>query len=300
MTGDNKSDSDSDDSSSMGGFSDDSSQDRTEMVQRRPQKAKATPIRKPSRKKNTRQKKIMEAERKKQARLRQQRLREQSMNDPEDEEEDDSDDELLADSMPKKEKTKSIDLLSSSDSSLEVLSPPKAASAIDIDSDDSDSDSDDDIDPSTIQVRLDEKTAQMLAKSRLARSNLHTAQDYHADDVHVEVEEPEFLLTPTVVRRAPRPPPKIDYGKPLRVNCGCRSLGGQNLPKEKQSVFLTVKEKEPLSHLIERFCKAHNLAPEKSTIALNFDGQTLDPTKTPIFYELEDEDLIHVTSSVQS
>jgi len=321
--GSDKSMSDDDSLSLSLGFSDDDDDDSsstdqrkrtaTAKVEQRPKKFfKTTTPRKPSRKKNTIQKKMMVLEQQKQVRLRKLKLRELAMNASD--HECDSDEELGLNYSPKEKtglgsavkqkESKPIDLLSSSsdsspDSSPAKPNPPETNNKhpviLELSDDD---DSDEDIDYSKIQVRYDEKTAALMRGAGDATASLLASNDYHADDIHVEVQEDQFLQlrAPTIRRTVPRPKPKIHYGKPIQVKCHCGHLviGGQRVAveKDKQSITLMVKEKEPLSALAERFCKAHSLPYEQSTVTLNFDGDKLELTKTPLQCEIDEDGYI--------
>ena len=147
--------------------------------------------------------------------------------------------------------------------------------------------------------------AASLLKIQQAKARLEQAQEYHAHDIHVAVQETVYVPTaPLVHKPAPshaNPMTKLDMGVVLEFTCRCGHvvINGIKEPtaKEKQSTVLTVREKEPLSSLVDKFCRAHSLPRQAATITMTFDGRKLDITKTPVFYEMEHEDLIDVSAS---
>lgn len=168
----------------------------------------------------------------------------------------------------------------------------------------SDDEDDDDFNISTLPrqpLNLPPAVAASLRQAQQAKARLEQAQVYQAHDVHVDVEEPVFVSKATPTIRRTMQPKAMDMGKVLNVACRCGHLviGGtkEALSKDQQSITLKIREKEPLSALIAKFCTAHSLPPEAAKIELKFDGQKLDPNKTPTGYEMEDEDLIDVSAS---
>lgn len=175
--------------------------------------------------------------------------------------------------------------------------------------------SDDDSDaegasPPNRAVNLPPALAAQLEQAQQAKARLEKAQEYHAHDVHVAVQEP--VAVPTTQTRAIRSTPRSSannnrcpsgtgMGKILNFTCRCGHIiiNGikEALAKDKQSTVLIVRENEPLSALVERFCRAQSLPHENAKVSMVFDGRKLDTTKTPAFYEMEDEDLIDVSAS---
>jgi hypothetical protein len=159
--------------------------------------------------------------------------------------------------------------------------------------------------PPTRPINLPPALAASLKQAQQAKARLEQAQDYHAHDIHVAVQETVYVPTaPPVNKPAPphvNPIIKMDMGEALEFTCRCGHvvINGRKEPtaKDKQSTVLTVREKEPLSSLVEKFCRAHSLPRETVTIAMTFDGRKLDINKTPVFYEMEHEDLIDVSAS---
>ena len=170
----------------------------------------------------------------------------------------------------------------------------------------SDEEEDDDFMSSTLPklpLNLPPALAASLRQAREAKARLEQAQEYHAHDVHVAVEE--TLLVPTrasnLLSSSKPANIAISMGKPLSFTCRCAHLVMKGIKeavaKDQQSTVLTVREREPLSALVGKFCRAHSLPQNKAKIVLNFDGQYLDVNKTPTFYKMEDEDLIDVAAS---
>ena len=159
--------------------------------------------------------------------------------------------------------------------------------------------------PSRRPVNLPPALAASLRKIQQAKARLEQAQEYHAHDIHVAVQETVYVPTaPLVHKPAPshaNPIVKMDMGAALEFTCRCGHvvINGIKEPmaKDKQSTMLIVREKEPLSSLVNKFCRAHSLPRETATIAMTFDGRKLDMNKTPVFYEMEHEDLIDVSAS---
>jgi len=146
-----------------------------------------------------------------------------------------------------------------------------------------------------------------LARSRASGARLQQAQHYKAQDIHVQVEQRVYVPTikrPTV-STTPIPGGNVastaQMGQTLSFVCRCCHvvIGGtkEPTPKDKQSIALPLREHEPLSVLVEKFCAAHNLPRGTATISMVFDGEKLDTTKTPMSYEMEDGFLIDFSAS---
>ena len=245
------------------------------------------------------------------------------------------------------EKTKSIDLLSSSDSSPESTSAASktkgissttttavtnplfvssktakrlrqtrsaaaAAAATDVIECLS---SDDESDTESASIRIPKPSGHLppglaasLKQAQQAKARLEQAQEYHAHDVHVAVQATALIPSVQTVstRRPTIPTPMgkltMGMGKVLNLKCRCGHIvingTKEAMTKEKQSIVLVVREKDSLSILVDRFCKAHSFPNEIAKIVMTFDGSKLDVSKTPAFYEMEDEDLIDVSVSL--
>eukprot|EP00536_Pseudo-nitzschia_multiseries_P005428 jgi/Psemu1/12535/gm1.12535_g len=165
---------------------------------------------------------------------------------------------------------------------------------------------------SELPYNLPPETVAAIRRAQASKTRLEQAQQYKAQDLHVAVEQPVYV--PTI-----KPPTattthgsraailggyktnKVNMGETLEFVCRCGHIlvGGlkQTTQKDKQSITLTLREREPLSVLVDKFCATHNLPRETATISMVFDGEKLDTSKTPIFYEMEDGFLIDFSAS---
>jgi hypothetical protein len=149
-----------------------------------------------------------------------------------------------------------------------------------------------------------------LQRSRMAVMNLQQAQQYHAEDIHVEVPAdtiyratmaasaignasssyPSSTIA-TATTRAAAPAPSKPLGKTLRFTCRTKLEVNGKIKPSVQDKVLMVRENEPLSVLVDKFLKDFMLPPS-ARVTMTFDGQTLLASRTAASYEMEDEDLI--------
>ena len=156
-----------------------------------------------------------------------------------------------------------------------------------------------------------------MEQARKAREVLKAAQSYHAKEVElpdVELDLPshrpptaeargaggamdivdidsdgnaEFAAAPSAARAASSVAPTITYsGLTIRV-----TLRYQNpLQSNKDSrTTIRIKMDQPVQHLVDEFkTKVTGL----EVTALKFDGDNMNLSKTPSFYDMEDEDLV--------
>ena len=186
-------------------------------------------------------------------------------------------------------------------------------------SSDDDSDNDEDVMNKPLPKNLPPDALAAIQRSQQAKAHLAQAQSYKAQDIHVAVPQETVgtIIPPTNAggRRIPLPGQTIcgsrggsllarktvPLGNKLNFTCRCDHLTikGQKQPTAKNNtnnLNLTIRENETISVLVEKFCKVHNLPPNSAKIVLTFDGRHLDTKQTPKFYEMEDEDMIHVTA----
>ena len=186
-------------------------------------------------------------------------------------------------------------------------------------SSDDDSDNDEDVMNKPLPNNLPPDALAAIQRSQQAKAHLAQAQSYKAQDIHVAV--PQETVVGTMI-----PPTNgggrrilpgqticgsrggsllsrktVPLGNTLTFTCRCDHLmiKGQKQPTAKNNtnnLNLTIRENETISVLVEKFCKVHNLPPNSAKIVLTFDGRHLDTKQTPKFYEMEDEDMIHVTA----
>ena len=136
-----------------------------------------------------------------------------------------------------------------------------------------------------------------IQRSRMARSNLTSAQHYHAEDIHVAVQSPPrpTIAVPSIISSpSQEQQPKKDLGKVLSFTCRTK-LEFNGKDKKTDDKVLTVREHDNLQVLLDKFLKAHDLLPS-AHVTMNFDGLNLIMTRTPASYEMEDEDMIDVTA----
>ena len=150
-------------------------------------------------------------------------------------------------------------------------------------------------------------TLKLLAETRKIRAGLDAANKYKAkeaslpeiaslsrDDVididdmdEDDIDEPTFMTAKPPSKAAPKSAPNDGPNITL-------TLLYQNAPGSKDKEgrsSLTINMNQPLSHLVEEF-KSRRGGTIKE---LKFDGQKLDPSKTPAFYDMEDEDMVEAT-----
>ena len=133
-------------------------------------------------------------------------------------------------------------------------------------------------------------TVYALQRSRLAASSLRQAQQYHAEDIQVDVPEtpPPNLASPKLQQ---------SLGQKLRLTCRVQlEVNGKRQPALSDKV-LCIRQRQPLQSLLDSIRKTYESAfPKSARISMTFDGMALDLSKTPAFYEMEDEDLIDVSA----
>lgn len=140
----------------------------------------------------------------------------------------------------------------------------------------------------------------VLQRSKQAKLQLKKAQHYHADDIHVDIQdlETQSAVTETRKRIAPssmqRQP--IDFGNALRLNCRVQ-LEVNGKKKERYQKVFTLRENEQFQVLLSKFLK-ENALPAGARINMLFDGLALDTLRTPSSYDMMDEDLIDIMGKV--
>ncbi|VEU41131.1 unnamed protein product [Pseudo-nitzschia multistriata] len=157
------------------------------------------------------------------------------------------------------------------------------------------------------RANLPPAMAAALRKAQASRARLTQAQLYKGEDVSVSVEADPSVSVPTLApRRAPSGggtsasgPPARSLGRPLLLSCRCAHLviagAREAVPKGRQTIELSVREREPLSALADRIREAHSLPPGEGTVVtMTFDGETLDPGRDPLSYDLEAGYLVDV------
>lgn len=207
-----------------------------------------------------------------------------------------------------------------------VPPPAPVVPAINILVDSSDDDDDDRLLPAgqtsvhsmeTNGVR--KETCQALLKARTAKLELEKAQNYHAEDIYVPVEgsTQAALQYSTHYRQggtyssnigmssvatsfsSPVPTLRTPVSVPASANLGPTlhiTMRSVNVVDGKKSSPTcdnqTIRKNEPFSALLSRFLAAKQLAPTSTHVTMKFDGQTIDLSKTPALYDMDDEDMI--------
>ena len=157
-----------------------------------------------------------------------------------------------------------------------------------------------------------EDALKLLAETRKIRAGLDAANKYKAkeaslpeigrvsreDVIDIDDEDDDDDDEPTFM--AAKPPSKVapksaQYDGPnIKLTLLYQNAPGSK-DKEGRST-LAIHMKQPLSHLGEEFKSKKGGAVKE----LKFDGQKLDLSKTPAFYDMEDEDMVEATVSFNS
>ena len=144
---------------------------------------------------------------------------------------------------------------------------------------------------------------QALKRAREAARNLKSAQAYHADEVCIVPRIPE--ARPQVVDRVIRTVPVIVDRSALQVTPSAQNFGrsiavkmrstliNDKGSKQTQEDLMMTKEHEPLQYLLDRYRKQKGL-PDATKIVFLFEDGIMDMTKTPQFFDLDDDELIDV------
>ncbi|KAK1738671.1 ubiquitin family protein [Skeletonema marinoi] len=141
-----------------------------------------------------------------------------------------------------------------------------------------------------------------LEAAKRARAALLQSQGYHAEDVNLP-------SLPSQVVPAARASPAVldlstnDYERTSVSNSASRSvttpavsysgptitiyLRYRDSSNKESKVSLKIKMDQPLQHLVDQFQRG-------KITQMKFDGQNLNLTKTPSFYDMDDEDLVDV------
>ena len=134
--------------------------------------------------------------------------------------------------------------------------------------------------------------AEAFRKSRMAALQLQQAQQYHAEDIHVQIdtrkEPPTKTWEPKEKER------EIIPGRALQIKCRAIIYLNGKKQKDKESSF-TIRENERLDVLLSKFLDKNDL-PETSIVTMRFDDETLSYSRTPRSYGIENKDVIHVQS----
>lgn len=142
-----------------------------------------------------------------------------------------------------------------------------------------------------------------LEAAKRARAALLQSQVYHAEDMNLP-------SLPSQVEPAAKAPPAVldlntnDYESTnvsnstfQNVTTPTVSYSGPTITiylryrdqyNKESKVSLKIKTDQPLQHLVDQFQRG-------KVTQMKFDGQNLDFTKTPSFYDMDDEDLVDVT-----
>jgi hypothetical protein len=135
------------------------------------------------------------------------------------------------------------------------------------------------------------ETFKILLKSRAARRKLISAQNYHAEDVYIPIMSAPVELSPS--RPAPAVLAPFSLGANITLKVRTTIINDNHTKKQQLEDLMVVREHEPLQRLLDRYKKQKGLS-DATKIIFCFEG-VMDMTKTPKFYELEDEDLIDVS-----
>ena len=146
------------------------------------------------------------------------------------------------------------------------------------------------------------KSTAALEQARKAREALKAAQSYKAKEVELPPEPPQAATMSSYKSRrdvevldvddapamasasiAVASPPAISYNGPV-IKLTLRYNNPQTSKEAKSN--LKIKMDQPLQHLLDEF-KSTQSGLEITSI--NFDGQRLNVSKTPAFYDMEDE-----------
>jgi hypothetical protein len=149
------------------------------------------------------------------------------------------------------------------------------------------------------QHGLPKEACSRIHQARQASYHLRQAQNYHAEDVWipeskpvppvVTVDEPSPALAPTTTQ---------NLGPTLRVTLRTTRVVNGRRSNSNTTDIMTIRRLEPFQRLSERYQTKHSISPSESTVQFSFDGQTMDLTKTPATYDIEDEDLIDVVVQI--
>jgi hypothetical protein len=153
--------------------------------------------------------------------------------------------------------------------------------------------------------------AEIVQRSRQAKTKLAEAQRYHADDIVVEIEEPIIPSSSSLLASGPRRSspllsvavassgPPVSLGHKLKFLCRVHILPAGGTKRPPQELKIAIRYLEKLSVLMGKIVKALEL-PHAAKMTMDFDGNVLDREKTPKDYEMEDEDMIDVSIVTRS
>jgi hypothetical protein len=221
-------------------------------------------------------------------------------------------DDALSRLEQRRQHSKGIDILAVDDDSdveevspsLETTTATNINAAIEIDS------SDDEALTSTRTTRitsttpvyamaqngLSKEACSRIQQARQASYHLRQAQNYRAEDVWI----PEAKPTPPPVvtideasLQAPAPTTQ-NLGPTLRVTLRTTRVVNGKPSDSSTTDTMSIRRLEPFQRLMERYQMKHSISPSESKVQFSVDGQTMDLTKTPASYDIEDEDLIDV------
>lgn len=200
----------------------------------------------------------------------------------------------------------------------------KPDDSIDLSSDDDDDDNDIVVDPS--KLNLPPEVAAALARTKESKNLLSKAQKYHAHDIHVNLNDAQPLGLTSARRNVFFSTAKrtssgstgeaggSNRAGPGRVAAG--SLGGAKMAfldedevdygptltlklreirnrKAGDELELKTKLKRHMSVLFDKFYEERKLSLPHECV-FKFDGEKLNPMKTPQDYDMEDDDIIDV------
>lgn len=176
--------------------------------------------------------------------------------------------------------------------------PPVKETTIALDSDDDSDDDDAKLSYNNLN-HASKDVLEALKRSQMATNRLKQAQAYHAEDVHVPVEEIDIdAITrkrPAAAQPATLPKP-TNLGKALHLTCRCQlKVNGNKQPTQEKT--LSIYQNQTLALLKGKIIAAYSL-PLTARVTITFDGMSLDESRTAVSYGIEDEDMIDVTASV--
>lgn len=165
-----------------------------------------------------------------------------------------------------------------------------------------DSDDEADILPATAQdscVYMNTKghlqSLQHLQRARQAQLKLRLAQAYHAEDVHIPLPTPKSIPIPTILVRPTQTAltSSVTLGRTISVKMRTTKIINNKRSNQQLEDLMEVKELELIQNLVDRYRNQKGLS-QGTKIIFRFENDIMDVTKTPQFYDLDDDELIDV------
>ena len=177
----------------------------------------------------------------------------------------------------------------------------KSKSAVEQALDSDDDDEGDTLPATTIASCLNMNTKdhlqslQQLQRARQAQLKLRLAQAYHAEDVHIPFPTPTSFPIPTLLDRPTRSAPtsSVSLGRTISVKMRTTKIINNKRSCQNLEDFMEVKERELIQNLVDRYRDQKGLS-DGTKIIFRFEDGIMDVTKTPQFYDLDDDELIDV------